>query len=430
VETDIARVLKASHIIAPAVALIATVFWNVWQWRAVAEQEQQVDTLRGRITEALTHPAVVSSMKRSHVSKTKPLTSSGAIDWKDFSARLTAMDGDGIAADDLRAMADIQERISAMTRDELIAALAEVASLDLDEEEKASLEEMLTEPLIEKDPQYALERYAERIKNDDDAVGWQLSSALEGWAKTDPVAATRWMDSQIAAGLFDSKSLDGRSQTRMEFEAALVGQLLGADPAAAQNRIAALPEDQRREALEQVAFSELSPAEQKLYAEMIRGLVPQDERAGSFTHAISELIPDGGYDRVSSFLDDIQATPEERSVSAREAANAQLEGIATDRAVTRADVDAMRQWLQSEAPGTVDRVTGEALGDASQEDGEFGFEQASALALEYHRKSGNDDVLVAFLESFAARSNLQQALHLADKITDPKRRQEIIDTLQ
>lgn len=421
--------LKASHIIAPAVALVATVFWNVSQWRAVSDQQQQVDTLRGRIAEARAHPAGSSSTKRSHVSKTKPLTASGAIDWKDFSARMTAMDDEG-AADDLRAVADIQERISAMTRDELIAALAEVASLDMDAEEKAALEEMLVGPLIEKDPQYALEKYADRIRNDDDAVGWQLSSALEGWAKMDPVAATRWMDSQIAAGLFDSKSLDGHSQTRMEFEAALVGQLLGSDPASAQQRIAALPEDQRREALEQISFSELSPEGQKLYAEMIRGLVPQDERAGSFTHVISELIPDGGFERVSTFLDDIQATPEERSVSAREAANAQLEGIATDRAVTRADVDAMRQWLEGEAPGTVDRVTGEALGDAAQEDGEFGFEQASALALEFHRKSGNDDVLMAFLESFAARSNLEQALHLADKITDPKRRQEIIESLK
>jgi hypothetical protein len=424
-------VLKASHIIAPAVALVATVFWNVSQWRAVSTQQQQVDTLRGRIAEARAHPAGVSATKRSQISKTKTLPASGAIDWKDFSARLLGLDEEGGgAADDLRAMADIQSRISAMSRDELIAALAEIASLDMDAEEKASLEEMLMEPLIEKDPQYALEKYADRIKDDDDSVGWQLSSALTGWAKKDPAAATRWMDSQIAAGLFDSKSLDGHSQTRMEFEAALVGQLLGSDPAAAQNRIAALPEDQRREALEQISFSELSPAEQKLYAEMIRGFVPQDERAGSFTHVISELIPDGGYDRVSSFLDDIQATPEEREVSAREAANAQLEEIATDRAVTRADVDAMRQWLESEAPGTVDRVTGEALGDAAQEEGEFGFEQASALALEYQRKSGNDEVLVSFLESFAARSNLEQALHLADKITDPKRRQEIIESLQ
>ncbi len=412
-------------------ALIAALAWNVSQWSAVSDHQQQVDTLRTRVAEARAHPAGTSSTNRGHVSKAKPLPASGAIDWKDFSARMLGMDDEsGGSADDLRAMAEIQNRISAMTRDELIAALAEVASLDMDAEEKASLEEMLMESLIEKDPQYALERYADRIKDDDDSVGWQLSSALTGWAKKDPAAATRWMDAQIAAGLFDSKSLDGHSQPRLEFEAALVGQLLGSDPAAAQNRISALPEDQRREALEQISFSELSPAEQKLYAEMIRGFVPQDERAGSFTHVISELIPDGGYDRVSSFLDDIQATPEEREVSAREAANAQLEEIATDRAVTRADVDAMRKWLESEAPGTVDRVTGEALGDAAQEEGEFGFEQASALALEYQRKSGNDDVLVAFLESFAARSNLEQALHLADKINDPKRRQEIIESLQ
>ena len=107
-----------------------------------------------------------------------------------------------------------------------------------------------------------------------------------------------------------------------------------------------------------------------------------------FHHVISELVPDGGYAKVAEFLDGIQATPEERAVSARQAANSQLEEIAGERAVTREDVDAMREWLDRQAPGTADRVTGESLADAAQEGGEFGFEEASKLALEYHRSAG------------------------------------------
>jgi hypothetical protein len=163
---------------------------------------------------------------------------------------------------------------------------------------------------------------------------------------------------------------------------------------------------------------------------LVRGLVPQDERAGSFTHVISNLMPESGYAGVETFLNDIQATPEERAVSAREAANTRLEEIAGDRAVTREDVDTMRDWLERQAPGTADRVTGEALADAAQEGAEFSFSDASKLVLEYHQSTGNDDMLVAFIESFAARSNLELALPLADKIMDAQLRQDLLARLK
>jgi hypothetical protein len=75
-------------------------------------------------------------------------------------------------------------------------------------------------------------------------------------------------------------------------------------------------------------------------------------------------------------------------------------------------------------------MTGEALAEASQDSEEFGFAQASKLALEYHQSSGNDEVLIAFLESYAARSNLEEALPLAEKISDPQKREEILEQLK
>ena len=429
-EADIYGLLKASYIIPPAVALVVVAIWNVSQWRAVSASEDQERSLRNRIDTAKTaHASGTSKSSGSRSVKTKAASGSEPIDWKDMAARIREMEEDD-GMGDFRMMMAFEKRVSEMNEEELLAALEEISQLGLDAEAKASLEEMLVVPLIEKDPELALTKFANRIPLDDDGVASELSTALGAWAKKDPVAAAAWFDKQIAAGTFDSKSLDGQSQIRMEFEAALVGELLESDMSAASQRIAALPDEQRREALEQISFSELSPAAQKAYAELVRGLVPQDERAGSFTHVISDLITDGGYAKVTSFLDDIQATPEERAVSARQAANSQLEEIACERAVTREDVDAMRAWLDRQAPGTADRVTGEALADAAQEDGEFGFEDASKLALEYHKSSGNDEVLVAFLESFAARSNLEEALPLADKISDPKLRNEVLKRLK
>jgi hypothetical protein len=418
--------LKASHIIPPALALVAVACWNVSQWRAVSDESGRVRKLAERIQAAKSTPV---SMTSARSFKSKAPLAEGPIDWKHLASKMMEMQESG-GMGDVRTMIAFQKRITTMGKEELLAALEEIAGLDLAADQKELLEQLLVSPLIEKDPELALTTFANRIPVDDDGVAWQLSSALAAWAKMNPAAASAWFDRQIAAGLFESKSLDGQSPTRTEFEAAMTGVLLDSDVAGATRRIAALPEDQRREALEQISFSDLSPGGQKAYAELVRGLIPQDERAGSFSHVISELIPDGGYAKVDAFLNDIQATPEERIVSAREAANSQLEEIAGDRDVTRQDVDAMREWLKRQAPGTEDQVTGEALADAAQEGGEFGFAEASKLALEYHKSSGNDDVLVAFLESFAARSNLEEALPLADQITDPARREAILNRLR
>lgn len=426
---DISPLLKLAQITPPVVALIVVVAWNVSRWQAVSDQETRNRILNERVNESSVQKSGVSkSGGASDRAKRAGIFNEGVpLDWQEVARKLKEVQARGLG--DPRSALAMKKRLSAMSTDELLAALAEVASLGLDPEQRAELEEMLVEPLIEKDPELALKTFASRLQDDDDGVAWQLSSAFGEWLKKDRGAALAWFDSQIAAGLFESKSLDGQSQARLEFEAALLGGLLGSDLSLAGQRIAALPEDQRREALEQIPFSELSPQAQRDYAALVRDLIPQDERDGSFSHVISSLVPDGGYEKVDAFLDSIQATPEERAVSAREAANSQLQTIAEDRAVTRDDVETMRRWLDQQAPGTKDRVTGEALADAAQDGGEFTFAEASKLALEYNRNSGNDDVLVAFLESFAARSNLEAALPLVNKISDPKRRQEILDEL-
>lgn len=413
----------------PAAALVVVIAWNAVGQRSARVADEEKSALRLALDQAKGTGRPASLAERGVAKKSSSSASGGEVDWHGVSRRLADMQGRGVVTD-LKSMLDLQQKLAGMQADELAAALDEIQSLGLPDDERSQLEAMLLEPLIERDPGMALARFADRIGKDEDPVGWQLSSAMAAWAKKDPAAAAAWFDRQIAAGVFESKSLDGRSQARIEFEGALVAELLAGNPDAAGQRIAALPEDQRREALEQIAFSDLSPEAREAYAALVRQLVPADERAGSFTHVISDLVQGAGFDEVDRFLDQIKATPEEREVSAREAANARFGEIAGERPLTRQDVDTMREWIEKQAPGTADRVTGEALGDAAQDGGEFDFDAASKLAIEYHQRSSNDDVMVAFLESFAARSNVEQALTLVDRIRNPQRRQEILELLK
>jgi len=395
--------------------------------RSISSLEEERVTLRKRIA-AATGSSGAGLMLANRPSKSGTVSGKDRIDWKSLSAQLaSAQEGSGIG--DMRAMMNFQQRLEKMTKEEMADALDEIAGLDLPEATRAMLESMIIDPLIALDPEMALKRFADRIQSDPDGVGWQLSNALKQWAKNDLSAATAWFDKQIADGNFESKTLDGRSDMRLQFEGALMESLLASDPDAAARRLADLPEDQRREVLQQISFGELSEESRTAYANLVRGLVPADEREGSFAHIATELVNSGDYSDVSAFLDGVRATPAERAAAAMDAADSKLEQLAMEGKVTAKDVDEMRAWLKLQAPDQIDSITGKALAEAAQERGKFKFGDAAALALQYHQSSGNDDVLVAFLESYSARSNLPKAKHLADMIKDDARREEILKGL-
>ena len=111
-------------------------------------------------------------------------------------------------------------------------------------------------------------------------------------------------------------------------------------------------------------------------------------------------------------------------------AESRLELLALNSEVTRKSIDPLRDWLSRQAPQEVNSIIGKSLAEAAQDDGEFNFAKASQLALHYQQSGGGDEVLVAFLKSYAARSNLQEALQLADRIADPQRRAAILDHLK
>lgn len=418
--------LKAIYLIPPFVALVVVCAWNVTQMRSISSLEKDGGALRDKIAKASSSGGISDSGKgsgRKVASGTRP----GSVDWKGLAAVIASPDSSGKMG--LKSMLDLQHRIAGMSKEELVAALDEIASLELPEEERSSLEEMILSALVKQDPQYALERFADRIESEPDTIGWQLSSALGEWAKKDLAGAKAWFDKQIAAGKFESKSLDGRSEMRSQFESELMESLLSSDLGEAGRRLSDLPEDQRREVLQQLSFAELSEAEQRAYADLVRQMVPTDEREGSFAHIASELAESGSIEKVGAFLDSVNASPEERSAAAMQTAESKFSELGLNGEVTTADINRMKTWLDGQSPGQTDSIIGKALAEASQEGGKFGFAEASELAMAYQKSSGNDDVLVAFLRSYSARSNLDEARHLAGMISNEQVRNNILNGL-
>ena len=90
----------------------------------------------------------------------------------------------------------------------------------------------------------------------------------------------------------------------------------------------------------------------------------------------------------------------------------------------------MRGWVSAQAPESTGTITGKALANASKNGGKMKFSEAADLALEYNTTTGNDEVLASFLDEWPARQNKEQARILAEKISDPKRREAILKKLK
>ncbi|MEI6656361.1 MAG: hypothetical protein WCP45_16485, partial [Verrucomicrobiota bacterium] len=132
------------------------------------------------------------------------------------------------------------------------------------------------------------------------------------------------------------------------------------------------------------------------------------------------------YADVSGYLGRIDAATVEGEACVEAVAGTKMNSIASERAVTLDDVNALREWAGNNH-SDIDKVTGTALGNAINGN-RMTFDEASALVLHYYEASGDDTVIRAFLAS-EARCFGDKARALAEKIADPGQRAEILERI-
>jgi len=261
-------------------------------------------------------------------------------------------------------------------------------------------------------------------------MSWQLANALGEWAKKDRSSAILWMDREIAAGTFDSKSLDGKSRVRMAFEGGLISSLVGTDIQAAEARMAALPAEQRKDVFQNFGFRRMNPEEYSAFADLARSQLSENDRMEVLGKQASTIVSMGDFKKVEDYMDQIAATPDERIRSAEDAARDSIMGKARQAKITPGQIDLMRVWLGTQAPASVNKVTGEALGRVSSYGGTMKFSEASELLLKYHEESGSDDLLTGFLDKAQFWENQEEAREIAGQISDSEKRQAALERLK
>lgn len=412
--------MKPTLFIPPAIALVAVGGWLANQRQSIESLEQEGTLLRQRIAAI---QAAGSDPEAAKGTSGKDAKHRSRLDWKKIGLELAEVRRGG----GMRSMIRFQQQVQAMSKEELVAALDEIAGLDLTTEARQTLESTLIGQLAEKDPEFALNHLRDHLQDSPGMVPWQLGQTFQKWADKDLGKATAWFDQQIAAGTFDSKALDGKSESRIQFEGKLIGMLLGKDPTAAASRMAGLPEDQRGDLAQNLGGS-VKEAYQRAFADLVRGQVPANEQAETLGHQAYDVAIFGGYSKMDEYLKRIDATPEELTACVEKAAQTKFQSH--QKKATREDFDAMRTWISAQAPESLGKSTGRALGYAMQGNQKMDFAEAADLAVQYNAATGNDEVLGTFLESAAARQNKKQARALAEQIVDAKLREKILKRLQ
>lgn len=408
--------MKANPWLLPALAVIITGSWIGFSKRSAMALKHEITVLTERIRQVRAagrdepEPGAINSRKEL----------GGKPDWKGLASKLSQNRGAGEDGD-LRTRMHIQRLLLDMSAGELNVQLDEIAALDLEASARQHLRGTILAVLADKDPKRFIERFGSEAGSEISEVGWRLQRALGKWAETEPAAAAAWLDRQIAAGKFESKSLVGKNQTLPWFEGEVVGALLKSNPVAASARLATLPEDQREELFHQGFFNQLGPEGDAVYAQLVRDCLPPDKIVGFLADEARRLVMQGGYERVNGFIAKANVTDAEKKDIVVWVMNHQLN---SDKGSNFTEaLDQARAWGATQSPGSVNAVTGEALANILK----FGrsFAEASELVLQYNQRGGGDEVLAAFLKSSPVLNcSADEVAPLIDQLKDPSLREK------
>ena len=228
--------------IPPLAALALVGAWIAFKQVKLRQFEREAEDLRARIERAEARPEQAAPAVEA-----RGTVAGGAARSRVNWAKL----GDSIARARFSGMPDMgglmamEEAVQGMTVDELYASLEEIESLELDGRAEQMLRSAVLGELVKKDPEGVVKRFFGPDLGPGDPNEWVIGNAFTYWAMEDPEAAQAWFDERIAAGDFEGKTLDGSNPFREQFERAVIGGVLAGDPAAAEERLLALPEVER-----------------------------------------------------------------------------------------------------------------------------------------------------------------------------------------
>lgn len=417
--------MNVRTLIPPLIALVVAGVWLGSQRSSIRRLKVETVVLRERVEVARMGLGAGGGQSLAGRMKEQKGTDEGEIDWKDLGSKMVESESGDISG--IRSMMELQTTLMGLSGEELLAEIEKIKTLDLSRDVRKALDGTLVGMLAKKDPQAALDRYLDRANEQENGMSWQLSSAFQQWQKRDPAAAMAWFDAEIAKGSFDSKTLDGRSDSRLRFEATAISSLLSDDPSDARRRIEALPEDQRKQVFNMGMFSGLKEDSHMAFADLVREVVPEDERGDAYNSAVSGLARNG-FDKVDGFIFNIEATASEKDAIVSRAVETRIQNIGWEREIDRSVVDEVRTWAASQSPEHADAITGKSLANVWGE--KSSYEDRARMIEDLHSEGAEDALIIAFLsEGNGGLKSTEISRSLAGLIRDEPEREKLLGSM-
>ena len=419
--------MKPKHFLLPLAALVFVGSWIGIQRRVLATLEDENGRLvrhavpagKPGFTEEL-----FPELEKTRAKKT--IKFGGLPEWKAL-AELVAGRSNG--RPDARSLAEFDKLVKAMGNEELVTKIEEIMALDLEEKIRWDLINEFLRPLIDQDAELALRRLFGQLGAENQA----LSGAWTGWSSKDLGAATAWFDEQIAAGKVDPKRLDGSDGCRTNFEGQLVRLLMVSDPVAAARRMADLSVDMRKGVIGLCRDPRADETTQKAWVDLVRSqLSGKDslEQIASSVPVFFDYVAD--FSRVTKFMDNIAASPAERSACVSQTINHWTRDTSYMGKVTIEGIEALRTWADSQEPGLSKNLTRGAIEDMlrSNQRSAMTLEQVEAIVAHYQGMEGGEEMLAQALERTNANHRRGYVSALASRIPDEERRAKILKKLE
>ena len=138
-KTATALLVKLIRLLPPALALVVVGTWFGLQRLAMTATESENLMLRKHIAAASYAAPGTATASAKAAAPDRLAKNKGPLDWKTIAGQLVEMQRSG-GIGDMRAITRLQQRMQAMTSLEIVAALDEIATLELSAADRALLE--------------------------------------------------------------------------------------------------------------------------------------------------------------------------------------------------------------------------------------------------------------------------------------------------
>lgn len=399
------------------------------QQRSAATLEAENERLNQRIEAREKHSEATEDETKSGLSA-KSLAKAGPSGMAKLAAILRGADAGNPA--EVRESLMLESQWRTLDTATLEKMIADARAADLSEDDREAVIDKLLDVLVEKDPARAFavieEGFAGKTPREIQQQLSKRSGLFEKWIQSDGPQALAWLDRQIAAGLFDSRSLAGTSNVRQLYESLIYRKTKEG------SRIAALDPLDRLPTLQSWRLRDLPLEDQIALAKVARtsGLKPS-EVAEVMKPFLNKAMQSGDLAGADAFFEQIDPTPEELPHLSEAAAGSAMFALGKKAdQLTGDEVPAIRSWL-AEKSTEGDAYIGSMIGKGFSNGWDAGQIYATMERLQKDQPS--DDLLYRFLLDATQEGHKQKldpatALDFANRITDPGKRADVMNSIK